>query len=125
MLATGYQLHYPFIDPGHLNWIGSAPSLHLNIFTPRHRNLFVLGMLEAAGIGWQGRYLQADLVARFIKAQQDDPDRADAVWARVNGRRPDLSGGYRYRQLERMPYYVNKDAYTAVVNEHIKLVSGS
>ncbi|HEU5143674.1 MAG TPA: NAD(P)/FAD-dependent oxidoreductase [Dermatophilaceae bacterium] len=124
MLATGYRLHYPFIDPSHLNWIGSAPSLHLNIFTPTHRNLFVLGMLEAAGIGWQGRYLQAELVARFIKAQRDDPGRADAVWDRVNGRRPDLSGGYRYRQLERMPYYVNKDAYTAVMNEHIALVSG-
>jgi hypothetical protein len=63
-------------------------------------------------------------VARFIRGERDDPDRADAVWARVNGRRPDLSGGYRYRQLERMPYCVNKDAYTTVVNEHIELVSG-
>lgn len=125
VLATGYRLHYPFIDPEHLNWVGSAPSLHLNIFTPHHRNLFVLGMLEAAGIGWQGRYLQAELVARFIAAERDAPERADAIWARVNGPRPDLSGGYRYRQLERMPYYVNKDAYTTVVNEHIAEVSGA
>lgn len=124
VLATGYQLHYPFIDPGHLNWVGSAPSLYLNIFTPRHRNVFVLGMIEAAGIGWQGRYIQAELVARFIRAQREAPDRAEALWDRVNGPRPDLSGGYRYRQLERMPYYVNKDAYTRAVNEHVELVSG-
>jgi cation diffusion facilitator CzcD-associated flavoprotein CzcO len=124
VLATGYQVHYPFIDPVHLNWVDSAPSLYLNIFTPRHRNVFVLGMIEAAGIGWQGRYIQAELVARFIRAQQVAPERAEALWSRVNGPRPDLSGGYRYRQLERMPYYVNKDAYTRAVNEHVELLAG-
>ena len=30
----------------------------------RDPNLFVLGMIEASGIGWQGRYEQAELVAR-------------------------------------------------------------
>jgi hypothetical protein len=122
VLATGYKLHYPFIDAEHLNWSRNAPDLHLNIFTPRHRNLFVLGMIEAAGIGWQGRYLQAELVASFLRAEQTDPAAADALWERVDGPRPDLSGGYRYRQLERMPYYVNKDAYTRVVKEHLEVV---
>jgi cation diffusion facilitator CzcD-associated flavoprotein CzcO len=123
VLATGYRLHYPFIDPEHLNWAGNGPDLYLNIFTPRHRGLFVLGMLEAAGIGWQGRYLQAELVAQFARAQDEDPDRADELWRRVHGPRPDLSGGYRYRQLERMPYYVNKDAYTRAVQEHLNVVA--
>lgn len=122
VLATGYRLHYPFIDPGHLNWVRNAPDLYLNIFTPRHRNLFVLGMLEAAGIGWQGRYLQAELVASFVRADLDGRPAADELWARVHGPRPDLSGGYRYRQLERMPYYVNKEAYTRAVEEHLELV---
>jgi hypothetical protein len=122
MLATGYKLHYPYVDPEHLNWVGNGPDLYLNIFTPRHRNLFVLGMLEAAGIGWQGRYLQAELVAQFVKAQRDHPARADELWRRVHGPPPDLSGGYRYRQLERMPYYVNKDAYTRAVQEHLEIV---
>jgi hypothetical protein len=122
MLATGYRLHYPYVDPQHLNWVGNGPDLYLNIFTPRHRNLFVLGMLEAAGIGWQGRYLQAELVAQLVKAQRDHPARADELWRRVHGPRPDLSGGYRYRQLERMPYYVNKDAYTRAVQEHLEIV---
>ena len=121
VLATGYRLHYPFIDPGHLNWVRNAPDLYLNIFTPRHRNLFVLGMLEAAGIGWQGRYLQAELVASFARADLDGHPAADELWARVHGPRPDLSGGYRYRQLERMPYYVNKEAYTRAVEEHLEL----
>jgi hypothetical protein len=95
----------------------------LNIFTPRHRNLFVLGMVEAAGLGWQGRYLQAELVASFVRAQAERPSACDELWARVNGPRPDLSGGYKYRQLERMPYYVNKDAYTRAVRQHLALVT--
>jgi cation diffusion facilitator CzcD-associated flavoprotein CzcO len=122
VLATGYKLHYPYVDPQHLNWVGNGPDLYLNIFTPRHRNVFVLGMLEAAGIGWQGRYLQAELVAQFVKAQREHPANAEELWQRVQGPRPDLSGGYRYRQLERMPYYVNKDAYTRAVQEHLEIV---
>ena len=32
----------------------------------RHvRRLAVLGMMEASGLGWQGRYEQAELVARY------------------------------------------------------------
>lgn len=27
VLATGYQAIYPFIDPEHLNWVGTASSL--------------------------------------------------------------------------------------------------
>jgi len=122
MLATGYRLHYPFLDPEHLNWSGNHPDLYLNIFTPRHRNLFVLGMVEATGLGWQGRFNQSDLVAGFILAGERDPDRAEELWARVNGPKPDLFAGYNYRQLDRLPYYVNKDAYRKAIREHLALL---
>jgi hypothetical protein len=121
MLATGYRLDYPFIDPRHLNWKGNHPDLYLNIFTPRHRNLFVLGMVEATGLGWQGRYNQADLVAEFIAAQEREPSRAEQMWARVLGPKPDLFAGYNYRQLDRLPYYVNKDAYREEIRNHLRL----
>ena len=125
MLATGYRLHYPFIDPEHLNWdldAGAAgPDLYLNIFTPRHRNLFVLGMVEATGLGWQGRFNQSDLVAEFIQASTERPDRADRMWRLVNGPEPDLFAGYRYRMLDRLPYYVNKDAYRDQIARHLDL----
>jgi cation diffusion facilitator CzcD-associated flavoprotein CzcO len=121
MLATGYRLHYPFIDHQHLNWQGNHPDLYLNIFTPRHRNLFVLGMVEATGLGWQGRYNQADLVAEFIDAQQQCPAQAEQMWNRINGPKPDLFAGYNYRQLDRLPYYVNKDAYREAIRDHLRL----
>ena len=39
---------------------------------------------------------------------------------RVAGPRPDLSGGYKYLGLERMAYYVNKDAYRRTVRAEIE-----
>ena len=75
VLATGYHLHYPFLSPELLRWSGhgSAPDLYLNIFTQEDPNLFVLGMIEASGIGWQGRYEQAELVAAYLQARSTAP----------------------------------------------------
>lgn len=120
VLATGYRLHYPFIDAEHLAWGGPAPDLYLNIFTEKHPTLFVLGMLEASGIGWQGRYEQADLMARYVAARRDAPDRAATLDRAIAGPRPDLTGGYHYLGIDRMAYYVNKDAYRALVRRSIE-----
>jgi cation diffusion facilitator CzcD-associated flavoprotein CzcO len=115
LCATGYKLHYPFLDRALLNWDGMAPRLYLNIFPPRHDNLAVMGMIEASGIGWQGRYEQGELVARFFKALQEGSPKADALRRAKAGPPPDLSGGYRYLKLERMAYYVHKDTYREAV----------
>lgn len=117
LAATGYTLHYPFIDRDHLNWQGMAPQLYLNIFAPRYKRLAVLGMIEASGIGWQGRYEQAELVARYFKGLDGNTPAAQRLQAAMAGPAPDLTGGYRYLQLERMAYYVHKDTYRNAVRQ--------
>lgn len=119
MLATGYTLHYPFIDRQHLNWQGMAPQLYMNIFAPKYTHLAVLGMVEASGLGWQGRYEQADLVARYFKGLQHQQPAAQQFKSAIAGPAPDLSGGYQYLQLERMAFYVNKDAYRSAVRQAV------
>ncbi len=120
LLATGYTLDYPFVAREHLNWTGASPSLFLNAFPPAMNGLYVVGMIEASGIGWQGRYEQAELIAAYIEAAERDPARAARFRERVQGEPwPDVTGGYRYLGLDRMSYYVNKDAYRAAVRrEH-------
>ncbi len=125
LAATGYQLHYPFISRELLNWQGMAPQLYLNIFAPRFTNLAVIGMVEASGLGWQGRYEQAELVARFLKAQASEPAKAAGFAAKLKGPAPDLSGGYRYLKLERMAYYVNKDVYRRTVRAEAAALAGA
>lgn len=118
MLATGYELDYGFIDKSHLNWTGMAPTLFLNIFgsdigSTTFNGVYVLGMVEAIGLGWQGRYEQAELLARYLAADPATQLRFEELAAK---RWPDLTGGYHYLGIERMSYYVNKDAYRRVVN---------
>ena len=46
----------------------SRPTLYLNVFPPSFNGLYVMGMIEASGIGWQGRYEQAELIAEYLSA---------------------------------------------------------
>ncbi|MBX3092181.1 MAG: NAD(P)-binding domain-containing protein [Cryobacterium sp.] len=134
LLATGYSLDYPFLDRRHLNWTGMAPKLFLNIFgsdaggssagasggglgSTRFNGIYLLGMVEASGLGWQGRFEQAELLARYLAA---DPARQKSFEALAAKPWPDLTGGYRYLALERMSYYVNKDAYRREVTKQIR-----
>ena len=116
LLATGYTLDYPFVDREHLHWQGASPRLFLNLFPASFNGLYVMGMIEASGIGWQGRYEQADLLAAYLDAAERAPERAARFRDRVTTAPwPDLTGGYRYLGLDRMAYYVNKDAYRGAV----------
>ncbi|MDK2777006.1 MAG: NAD(P)-binding domain-containing protein [Pseudomonadota bacterium] len=121
--ATGYTLHYPFIDEKYLNWQGDAPALYLNVFTPHFDNLFVMGMVEASGLGWQGRDDQAQLVADFIRAREDGSPAAEKLMQKVRaeaGQRVD--GGLNYLKLARMAYYVHKADYLdAMASERKRL----
>jgi cation diffusion facilitator CzcD-associated flavoprotein CzcO len=124
VLATGYKLDYPFVDRRHLNWTGASPSLYLNVFPPSFNGLFVLGMIEASGIGWQGRAEQADLLAAYLASARDMPRAASEFRDRVTKPWPDLTGGYHYLGLDRMSYYVNKDAYRRQVRAHRDALRG-
>ena len=97
-----------------------APELYLNIFHPEFDNLFVLGMIEATGIGWEGRYEQAKLMARYIKALSEGKKAATRYQQKKKGKNPDMSGGYNYLKLARMSYYVHKDTYRNILKKETK-----
>lgn len=126
LLATGYTLDYPFVDRKHLHWRGASPRLFLNLFPASFNGLYVMGMIEASGIGWQGRYEQADLLAAYLDAVERDAMRAGRFRARVTGSPwPDLTGGYDYLGLDRMSYYVNKDAYRGALRREKSALEAS
>ena len=121
LMATGYKLDYPFIARDELNWPqdAGAPQLYLNVFHPEHDDLFMLGMVEASGLGWQGRDEQAELVALYIRQSLAGSPAARALRQTIRAQASQrLDGGYRYLQLERMAYYVHKDSYRRRIAEH-------
>ena len=60
-----------------------------------------------------------ELVAAYLAAKQERAEVAAAFDAAVRGPSPDVTGGYRYLGLDRMSYYVNKDAYRAQLEAHL------
>ncbi len=125
LTATGYKLHYPFIDRDLLNWQGDAPHLYLNAMHPERDDLFLLGMIEATGLGWQGRHEQAEMVARYIKGLRDGAPAAKALQAAKAKGFDRATGGMNYLKLARMAYYVDKATYRKAVTGWIKRLKGA
>ena len=125
LLATGYRLHYPFIDKALINWTGDAPDLYLNCMHPDRDDVFVLGMVEASGLGWQGRHEQAEMVARYIKGLEQKTQAAQALKAEKARGFERATGGMNYIKLPRMAYYVDKATYRGAVGKWIRKLGGS
>ncbi|MCD9146296.1 flavin-containing monooxygenase [Pseudophaeobacter flagellatus] len=123
LTATGYLLHYPFIDKELLNWQGAAPHLYLNCMHPERDDLFVLGMVEASGLGWQGRHEQAEMVARYITGLGDKAPAAQRLQATKAADFTRATGGMQYLKLARMAYYVDKATYRKSVTGWISALT--
>lgn len=120
LAATGYRLDFPFIDSSLLNWQGDAPHLYLNAMHPGRDDVFVLGMIEAIGLGWQGRHDQAEMVVRYILGLRDGNAAARALKETKAGHFERATGGMNYLKLPRMAYYVDKTTYRAAIHKWIK-----
>ena len=100
--ATGYLMHFPFIEDRHLNWHDGRPHLYLNAFPPAYDNLFVIGLLQPDSGLFNLMHWQAQVMARFLRAQVADPAAADrfrrARDEHVEERR---TGGLRYTDSTR------------------------
>ena len=125
LTATGYRLDYPFIAPELLNWQGDAPHLYLNCMPPDRDDLFVLGMVEASGLGWQGRHEQAEMVARYITGLRGGSEAAAELQRTKAAGFARATGGMRYIKLPRMAYYVDKTTYRKAVGGWIARLKGA
>jgi cation diffusion facilitator CzcD-associated flavoprotein CzcO len=119
--ATGYKLKYPFLESSALNWGKAIPKMYLHIFHPDIDNIFIVGMIEALGLGWQGRYEQAELVAAYIK-QKESQSSSYMKFNKIKHSTIDLSGGMKYIKLDRMSYYVHKQTYLNALSQHQKML---
>lgn len=120
MQATGYKLDFPFIDKSLLNWKADAPDLFLNVFNPEQPGLFIMGMVEAAGLGWQGRADQAELVASYLRLKLDNNTKlTDWFESSIQQNLDDTSGGMNYLKLSRMAYYVHKESYLKSIAKYM------
>lgn len=119
--ATGFKISFPFIDNQYLNWDGKRPDLYLNVFHPDYDNLFVIGLIQPdSGQFWIAD-LQAQLAARFIKAQMLNDPAADQFRRIKAGERPNLSGGIRYLESTRHYVEIEHNSYRKRIKKLLKL----
>eukprot|EP00913_Durusdinium_trenchii_P005022 g4668.t1 len=93
LCATGYEWKIPYVDPPEFTWKAGRPDLYINLFVKGHANLFSLGFMETNGGAYKLFDNMADLIARAILAERDQPKQAKRFHKRLAAHQPDLSGG--------------------------------
>ncbi len=72
-------------------------------------------MVEASGLGWQGRHEQAEMVARYLAGLRDGTAEAKTLQREKAKGFQRATGGMAYLDLPRMAYYVDKATYRKAV----------
>lgn len=111
LCATGYHTSFPFLDPSLVLDERGRPTLFLNAFHPQYDNLFVAGLIQPNGAIWPLAELQAQVMAAFVRAQDEDVQRAKWFCKLKAQARPDLGGGIHYDNSERHHLEVEFFAY--------------
>lgn len=120
--ATGFNIRFPFIDTQHLNWNGMHPDLYLHVFHRDTDNLFVIGLIQPdSGLFWIAE-LQAQVMARFIRAAEQGSASADEFRRIKRTERPDLGGGIQYVNSTRHHLEIEHHSYRQRLERLMKLL---
>jgi len=119
ILATGYRRKLALLDDD-VQREGDVTALYLNLAHRQHPNLFVIGFFETDGGAYPLIDLQAELVAKLLRARRQAPAQAAAFDRQGQGTSPDVSGGIRFLGTERMANYVRTLPYTHALESVIK-----
>ena len=117
LLATGYKMAIPFMDPQHFAWSAHRIAGFLTAFNARHRSLFTLGFLAInAGVFGDLDRL-AHLIAQHARDLEEDPLRAEAFRRIVATETPDLTGGLLLVPSPRHAVYAHNPVFRAYVEK--------
>jgi dimethylaniline monooxygenase (N-oxide forming) len=74
VLATGYRIEFPFLDPEVLSAPANDIALYRNIFDPRWDDLAVVGLVQTVGSNIRMAHAQAQLVGDWASGRYALPD---------------------------------------------------
>ena len=69
LYATGYKAAFPYLDEGHIEWLGHGVGHFLTCFSRKHPNLFTLGFYEGNAAVFPHLELFASTIARYLRSQ--------------------------------------------------------
>lgn len=101
ILATGYEISFPFIDAEHLNWHDGKPQLFLNVFHPERDDLFCAGLIQPDSGQWGLVDYQAQLITRYVQAVDNQAKQVGWFRQLKRAKSGDMAGGVRYLDTSR------------------------
>lgn len=107
VLATGYDIDIPWLQPGLVNYRSGRPVTHLSTFFPGLDNFYAVGIMHAADNGYQNFDEFAQLIVSDIRATLTGAN-AEAVHALKHDYDPDLRGDFPFVKTRR-----NENQYNA------------
>jgi hypothetical protein len=111
LYATGYDWSMPYLPDKYLSWGEGRPDLYLTGFSRSSHNLFGVGYVETNSSAYTLFDHIANVVAQYLRDQQEDPARARRFEELLASDAPRLSGGIRYLDSARHRAYVDARAY--------------
>ena len=120
--ATGYRVSFPFLPPSHLNSADGRPDFYLHLFHPVYENLFIVGMVQPDSGVWWLMDLQAQAVARAIRASRANSAGARKLRALKRGPHPDLGGGIKYLASDRHRFEVEHSGYQRRLRSLVRML---
>ena len=94
--ATGFRVHFPFMDDSYILDEEGWSKLFIHTFHRDWDDFFAVGLFDPAEGGvWQIADHQARLIAAFVTSQQKDPQRADWFRNLKRSAAPDIGHGIK------------------------------
>jgi dimethylaniline monooxygenase (N-oxide forming) len=109
VLATGYRIVFPFLDPEVLSAPANRIELYRNVFDPRWADLAVVGLVQTVGSSFRMAHAQAQLVGEWAAGRYALPG-AEVMRAAI----AENTAALRER-------YVASDRHTIQVDHHAYL----
>ncbi|AQG81578.1 flavin-containing monooxygenase [Spirosoma montaniterrae] len=113
IFATGYDYAIPYAKK-HFDWKDNRPKLYMNLFSPKHDNLFAIGFMETNSAAYEMFTEMAKLIGDFLNA---DPETARKFRQKAETEVLDLSGGLKFVASARHTGYVDSDTYRAFLKK--------
>jgi dimethylaniline monooxygenase (N-oxide forming) len=108
VLATGYRIVFPFLDPEVLSAPANDIALYRNIFDPRWDDLAVVGLVQTVGSNIRMAHAQGQLIGDWASGRYRLPD-PDAMRAAIAENTAELRA--RYVASDRHTVQVDHHAY--------------
>lgn len=123
VLATGYEIHIPFVSKTDLGWQGNKPDFYLYAFSKKFNDLFIAGMTDSTGGHFPTVELQSKVIARYIAAKRTHPAKARQFDNLIRENDIDLNNGIDFIDVPRNATQFSLLAFRRALTEHLNLLA--